>query len=364
VSEADGLAEGGRRRLHLLTSRDLEREPADHLPYRWDHLRGHGWDLSWTARHLRPPFTSGPLRRTVGAAERATAPFAQLALGSRSIASSDAVLAMFESEGTVAAVLRSAGLWPFRHVALGVVSCWLAELLPTFSPARRALYRRAYRGVDRLYYFSSNQTEVYEEHLGLDRSVLRPVAFGVDAAGLATVRTEERGYIAAVGRDRGRDWPTLARAVAGTGLQVKLACRESDRAGLELPPEIDYRGFVGPDDYLDLLAGASAVVVPSHVRAYPSGQTVALEAMALGKCVVVTQTPAWFDYLDEQTAITVPPREAEALRDALLCAIGDDQRRRAIGEAARAAATSRFDASKMWATISSDLAAMAADVQG
>lgn len=347
----------GSLRLHLLTSSDLDAADPASLPYRWDHLRSHGWELAWTSRHLHRPWVSRPLGPAVAAVERAGAPLLQTLLSTKSIGHSDAVLAMFESEGNIAAALRSAAVWPFRTTALGVVSCWLAELLPRMSSRRRAMYRKAYAGVDRLYYFSDNQTPVFEEHLGLDRSVLRPIRFGIDVDELEGIEVSDRGYVAAIGRDRGRDWPTFAAAVRGTGLDVKLACRESDRATLDLPSEVEYLGYLGRERYLQVLAGAAVVAIPSYVRAYPSGQTVALEAMALGKCVVLTDTPAWKGYADVDRALLVPPNDAEQLRHALVTAMTDHELRRRRGEVARSVAKERFGAAAMWASVAEDLRA-------
>lgn len=343
------------RRLHLLTSRDLDRS-GPCLPYRLDHLRSAGWELSWTTRHLGPPWTGGARRRAVAAVERAGVPVLQTVLGRDGIAAADAVLAMFESEGTAVAALRRLPAPPVRRTAVAVLTCWLAELLPGMGRARVAGYRWAYRGADRVYVLSSNQAPVLEERLGLRAGVVRALTFGIDADRFTPVPGVDGGPIVAIGRDRGRDWPTFLRAVAGLDVEIRLACRESDRARLELPPNVTYLGFLDEDRYACELAGASVVAVPTYVRAYPSGQTVALEAMATGRCCVVTGTPAWSDYLrPDVNAIVVPPGDPHALRAGLERALGDPALRAAIGAAARADVEDRLNARAMWAEVGADL---------
>lgn len=347
--------ESGRRRLHLLTSHDLD-AAGPLLPYRLDHLRASGWELGWTSQHLRPRWRTGWRAAAVGAVERAGVPVLQTALARRGLAASDAVLALFESEGSAVASLRRLRLPPLRRTPVAILTCWLGELLGGLRSARRAGYSWAYRGVDRVYVLSSNQVPLLEGGLGLRPGVVRSLAFGVDAERFRPVPDRPDGPVVAIGRDRGRDWPTFLQAVSGLDVEVRLACRESDRVGLELPSNVTYVGFLDPDAYAAELAGAALVVVPTHVRAYPSGQTVALQAMAMGKCCVVTDTPAWSDYLRPGgNALTVSPGDAGSLREAIQSGLDDDGRRRRIGAAARADVEARFNARAMWEAVATDL---------
>jgi len=96
--------------------------------------------------------------------------------------------------------------------------------------------------------------------------------------------------------------------------------------------------------------------VPTKVRAYPTGQTVLLEAMALARCCVVTDTPAMRDYVeDDETALLVPPGDPVALRDAIERAYDDEDLRRRIGVAARRSVEARFDCVAMWERIAERL---------
>lgn len=65
-------------------------------------------------------------------------------------------------------------------------------------------------------------------------------------------------------------------------LQLHLYTDEGHLNGGELPAEVVFHGRVPFGRYHEVLATASIVAIPTHVMAYPSGQTVALEAARQG----------------------------------------------------------------------------------
>lgn len=328
------------------------------LPYRMDYLEEHGLQLQWTDALFRPGWPESRAAAAVRRAEALTAPFAQTAIMARTIASAPITLAMFESEANALAAARRA--WPGRRSSvLAVVTCWLAQVLDGSGPARRAAYRWAYQSVDRLYYFSRNQGRVLEEQLGLDADRLRYLPFGVDDETFIPSLEEEGDYILVVGRDSGRDWPTLFTALEGIDLPVKLCCRPRDIAGLRVPATVDVLGYVDRTTYRHLLGRARVIALATKPLLYPSGQSVLLEAMAMARAVVVTGTPALTDYVaDGETALVVPPGDADALRVRLVEAARDDSLRAQVGRNARESVERSFSARAMWGTVANDLLAL------
>jgi glycosyltransferase involved in cell wall biosynthesis len=89
---------------------------------------------------------------------------------------------------------------------------------------------------------------------------------------------------------------------------------------------------------------------------YPSGQTVVLEAMAMGKPVVVTDSPAMRDYVaPDVQGLLVPPADPPALAGAIDALLADGERRRRLGRAGREAVESTFNQEAMWAKIAAGL---------
>jgi glycosyltransferase involved in cell wall biosynthesis len=270
------------------------------------------------------------------------------------------VLALFESQANSFALLRSLGATPFIRPRLVVISCWLAELMPRFSPARQRLYRFIYRAVDRIIYFSRNQAVIYRDQLGVSDDRLAYIPFGVDHQYFSP-RDDVREDIdvLAVGRDRGRDWATLFAAVRGSSLTVKVACRPDDLGGLSVPPNVEILGMVERSAYRDLTARARVVVVPTRALAYPSGQSVLLESMAMAKCCVVTDTPAIQDYVvDGRTGLLAPAHSPGDLRRAIERATSDPSLRRRLGVSARTAVESEFNVDVMWAGVAKVLSGL------
>lgn len=318
------------------------------LPYGIQHLAEHGWSLQWTdARHRRPWN-----HRVVGRLEALATPFVQTVAMASRIRRADAVLAMFESEGHASAAWRAmVPAFGRRRAPLVIVSCWLGELAQTLPERRLRLYRRLYRHVDVVTVFSHNQVPILQERLGIPAHRIAVVPFGIHLQDLAHLPTRDDGGVVAVGRDRGRDWATFFDAVRGTGWKVTVATRPSQVQGLDVPAEVELLGYVDRPRYLELLASATVVVLTTHDLAYPTGQTVLLEAFALGKPVVVTATPAMAEYLPEGGALPVPLHDAAAVRAAIAAVLADASRRWAMGSAAQVWAERRASDATMWHAI-------------
>jgi glycosyltransferase involved in cell wall biosynthesis len=145
------------------------------------------------------------------------------------------------------------------------------------------------------------------------------------------------------GGDSLRDYGPLFEAADGLAAPVTIASRTPPPRRL---PENVVLGPVDPKRYDELLRAASVVVVPLEARHDRSaGQQNYLNAMALGKPVVVTDALGVRDYVeDRRTGLIVPPGDPRALRAALEWVLDPANAAEvgALGERARAAALERF----------------------
>jgi glycosyltransferase involved in cell wall biosynthesis len=111
------------------------------------------------------------------------------------------------------------------------------------------------------------------------------------------------------------------------------------------------RGFVPHDELQALYARAAVVACPSHREGFG---VACLEAMAHGRPVVAGDVGGLRDLVvDGETGYLVPPRNVNALREALECLLGDRERRRRLGKAGRRRAAEHFS----WARATEDMLA-------
>jgi hypothetical protein len=131
-----------------------------------------------------------------------------------------------------------------------------------------------------------------------------------------------------------RDYGPLVAAAAQIDAGVTIATKLLDEP---LPPNVT-AGPVPEERFFELLRNARAVVVPLAGRDdRTAGQQTYLNAMALGKVAIVTDSPGVREYVEDgRTGLVVPPGDADALAKALRWAL-DPANAVAVGEMAAAA---------------------------
>jgi hypothetical protein len=148
------------------------------------------------------------------------------------------------------------------------------------------------------------------------------------------------------GGDSLRDYGPLIEAARGVEAEIRIATRREDVAARsDLPANVS-AGPVPHEQFIASLRSARAVVVPLVPTLERSaGQTTYVNAMALGKLVVVTDCLGVRDYVENgRTGLIVPPGDAAELARALRWATDPSNREEAerIGARAREVARERF----------------------
>jgi glycosyltransferase involved in cell wall biosynthesis len=147
---------------------------------------------------------------------------------------------------------------------------------------------------------------------------------------------EEEPFALAAGRTF-RDYPTLLEAARqGLTMPLTIVAGRDSLGGAVVPPRVTVHHDIPLPELLGMMSRASVVVLPLEERQISTGQTVLLEAMAMGKAVVVTRVNGTVDYVDDmKNGVLVPPKDAPALRVAINSLAGDEALRRRIGDAGR-----------------------------
>ena len=271
----------------------------------------------------------------------------------------DVAVAVLEKQGFLHALLKQARVSPWAETRLVLIACWLADDARTASAGRLALLRRVAQSADLIVYWSSNQQAIYTDLLKVPEERLMFVPFGVEDdfyRPASTCKTER--YVFSAGLDKGRDYPTLIEALNGIDVHVRIAAPERALTGLRLADNIEPLGGVWGRDYLEQLSNATAVVIAVRPEiAYPTGQTVILNAMATGVPVVATDTVPLRDYLrHDENALLAMPRDPPALRTQVLRVHGDSELGRRLAKKGLEDVRERFNTRAMWRAIAERLA--------
>lgn len=160
---------------------------------------------------------------------------------------------------------------------------------------------------------STSEVKTFSKAWGVDpqRVVFQP--FPNTLHGYRNMPTRDDGYLFSGGNSV-RDYPLLVSALEGTAVTTHIATKWQPRKNL---PHLHVRP-TSHEEFMTLLANAHAVVVPLRRSVRSAGQQSYLNAMGLGKPVIVTDTPGVRDYIVDGVTGVIVPHDAEKMRAAIL----------------------------------------------
>ncbi|MBY6060310.1 glycosyltransferase family 4 protein [Microbacterium esteraromaticum] len=162
------------------------------------------------------------------------------------------------------------------------------------------------------------------------------------------------GFVGRMHPDKGIDILLDAlRICADTGVKAQLLIVGADE-GVDIEHDIwGMRGVVRvhtagfTQDVRPMLRAMDVLALPSRREGFPN---VVLEAAAMSVPAVVTDATGCVDaVVDTETGFIVPVGDAPALAAAIIEMLGDDKKRAAMAESARARAVELFEPSRIWA---------------
>jgi glycosyltransferase involved in cell wall biosynthesis len=193
---------------------------------------------------------------------------------------------------------------------------------------------------------SSDEVRIFPRTWGVDprRVALTVWPYTLPDDRLSASPPDDGGVFA--GGDSLRDYETLLLSAERIDAEVTIATRTPNVAGARPIPSNVRLGPLPLERYIDSMRRARIVVVPLVPTADRSaGQTTYVNAMAMAKPVIATDTLGIRDYIqDGVTGVLVPPGDADALTAAVRRAVDPANREevRRMGERAREAALERF----------------------
>ncbi len=202
-------------------------------------------------------------------------------------------------------------------------------------PAKIKYVRAALDTVDRIIVWAPAVIDRYAQHFGIPREKMVAQRFHHTLTGYDIGKVERKAYIFS-GGDSMRDYATLIEAARGLRMRVVIATRTKLDPSIKIPDNVRVKS-VSHAEFRTLMAGAYLIVFPlrtDNIRT--SGQQSYLNAMALGKAVVVTDTVDAPFYIENgKTGVLSPAGNAMALRAAMNDLLDNPQKVRALGAAAK-----------------------------
>jgi Glycosyl transferases group 1 len=192
---------------------------------------------------------------------------------------------------------------------------------------------------------SSDEVTLFPQTWGVDPShvVFTPFCFTLTADELAAP-TSSTGTVFS-GGDSLRDYGPLLSAAATLKFELMLAVQRPPQPQRALPENVRATS-VPHGGFIELMRHASVVVVPLRPGIERSaGQQTYLNAMALGKLVITTDSPGARDYIEHGlTGLIVAPGDTDSIANALTWALDPSRAREVaeIGARAQQVVLSRF----------------------
>ena len=176
---------------------------------------------------------------------------------------------------------------------------------------KRAFFRwlQVQSHISRIALHSQRQYELGIDDLGLTEDKLALIPYQADTEfWQPQPEVAEERLICSAGLEF-RDYPTLVQAVEGLDVKVVIGAashwskRRNTAEAAEQPSNVEVDKF----DYIalrQLYARAAVVVVPLEDVDFQAGVTTILEAMSMGKPVIVTHTAGQTDVVEDRRSLT------------------------------------------------------------
>jgi len=172
--------------------------------------------------------------------------------------------------------------------------------------------------------YSKTQMKIWAQLFTVPSRRLKVMPYCMDVSFYAANASHPyaaKPYILSVGRDIGRDYPTLTEAVKGLDIHVKIVSLrhllgDNDACGAN----VELLEYIPDEILFKLYREAVLVVLPLKKWAtqYPSGIRGLFEALHFGKCVIASRSPVLEEYFRNGDGVVyVAPENGAELRKAI-----------------------------------------------
>lgn len=263
------------------------------------------------------------------------------------VAHADIVLGLLEPMSQLALNLKSRKIWPYGAKPFVLLSCWLAEWVAQADHQSRQNLVRKYSAADLILTLSRHQIDVLVD-AGFDAEKLAYIPFGCEPSNFVWKPGERDLDIVAAGFDHGRDYATFIEGVRGMDATVHILCQPANLEGIDIPSNVIVHGVLPYEEYCSMLLRAKIVAVSTHELAYPTGQSVGLDALAAGAALAFTNTRGLAEYFADDIAAPIPVGDSATWNQVLSDLLEQNYARQALARAGHRHMRENFTNAHMW----------------
>lgn len=240
-------------------------------------------------------------------------------------------------------------LWPFKKPKWVMYDFSITGLIGHGKSFKQKMLRWLVGKSAGIVTISRHEAEVLRERFPRLSKHIEFIPVGVDLSFFSPRQVQESIEVFAPGLDPCRDYKTLFAATKDIPTLVSLS--RAIEEGKEPPPPHVRAEFFNADSIRDRYASAKVVVVSVDISNGindAAGTTTIVEAFAMGKPVIATRTSTTESYIEDGVnGLLVPPRDPQALRNAMQKLLADEALRTTMGKRAREFVEKNCDAERV-----------------
>ncbi len=191
---------------------------------------------------------------------------------------------------------------------------------PLMTKLKYLYFSNILKWVDCVVCHSTQETENNEKLFLSSKTRFAYIPYGLhlELPERGIIETNGESYAVSAGRS-GRDYELLIRCFSQLGYPLHIICdSKSEIKDQALPENIQILRNCYGNCYINQIANAKIVVIPISVNDISAGQMVLLQAMALQKPVIITNTNTTCLYVEhEKTAILIEKGNLEQMEMAV-----------------------------------------------
>ena len=265
--------------------------------------------------------------------------FASVLSSLRRANAADVVFSTVDTVGIPLILLKRVGVVrrPLVYVSIGLPE----RLVQLRNRPMRRLYRSALRGASAVVAYSEHEAAALRDWLGPGGPEVVFVPFGVDVDAFRPVEAADQDFdVLSVGVDPRRDFELLLAIAERNPELIFRIVAGADRARSlgRLPDNVTLETDIPLEQVRLRLAASRCVALPVRDNSYSGATTTLLQAMAMGKPVIVSRTVAiaeGYELEDRDNCRLVEPGDEQAFERAVLETLTGAAAARALGSRAR-----------------------------